>query len=58
MTLDPSLSTAKAAPAVAQPGAGASGPTMTFGSLSTVTYAVNGVSFDMVRLPPGRFVDG
>jgi formylglycine-generating enzyme required for sulfatase activity len=31
---------------------------MTFGPLSTVTYAVNGVSFDMVRLPPGRFVDG
>ena len=31
---------------------------MTFGPLSTVTYTVNGVSFDMVRLPPGRFVDG
>jgi formylglycine-generating enzyme required for sulfatase activity len=31
---------------------------MTFGPLSTVTYTVNGASFDMVRLPPGRFVDG
>jgi formylglycine-generating enzyme required for sulfatase activity len=31
---------------------------MTFGPLSTVTYTVNGVSFDMVRLPPGRFMDG
>jgi sulfatase modifying factor 1 len=31
---------------------------MTFGPLSTVTYTVNGVSFSMVRLPPGRFVDG
>jgi formylglycine-generating enzyme required for sulfatase activity len=31
---------------------------MIFGPLSTTTYAVNGVSFDMVRLPPGRFVDG
>ena len=31
---------------------------MTFGPLSTVTYTVNGVSFDMVRLPPGRFVGG
>jgi sulfatase modifying factor 1 len=31
---------------------------MTFGPLSAVTYAVNGVSFDMVRLPPGRFMDG
>ena len=31
---------------------------MTFGPLSTVTYAINDVSFDMVRLPPGRFVDG
>jgi hypothetical protein len=30
---------------------------MTFGPLSTVTYAVNGTSFDMVRLPPGRFVE-
>jgi formylglycine-generating enzyme required for sulfatase activity len=31
---------------------------MIFGPLSTTTYAVNGVSFDMVRLPPGRFIDG
>jgi formylglycine-generating enzyme required for sulfatase activity len=31
---------------------------MTFGPISTVTYTVNGVSFDMVRLPPGRFMDG
>jgi len=31
---------------------------MTFGPLATVTYTVNGASFDMVRLPPGRFVDG
>ena len=28
------------------------------GPLSTVRYAVNGVRFDMVRVPPGRFVDG
>jgi formylglycine-generating enzyme required for sulfatase activity len=31
---------------------------MSFGPLSTTTYTVNGASFDMVRLPPGRFVDG
>jgi formylglycine-generating enzyme required for sulfatase activity len=31
---------------------------MIFDPLSTVTYAVNGASFDMVRLPPGRFIDG
>jgi formylglycine-generating enzyme required for sulfatase activity len=31
---------------------------MSFGPLSTTTYAVSGVSFDMVRLPPGRFMDG
>jgi formylglycine-generating enzyme required for sulfatase activity len=31
---------------------------MIFGPLSTTTYAINGASFDMVRLPPGRFVDG
>jgi formylglycine-generating enzyme required for sulfatase activity len=31
---------------------------MIFGPLSTVTYTVNGDSFSMVRLPPGRFVDG
>ena len=30
----------------------------TFGPLSTVRYTVGGVSFDMVRVPPGRFVDG
>jgi hypothetical protein len=30
----------------------------TFGPLSTVRYAVNGVHFDMVRVPPGRFIDG
>jgi formylglycine-generating enzyme required for sulfatase activity len=29
-----------------------------FGPLSTVRYEVNGVSFDMVRVPPGRFMDG
>jgi len=29
-----------------------------FGPLSTVRYTVYGVSFDMVRVPPGRFVDG
>ena len=31
---------------------------MTFGPLSTTTYTVNGVSFDMVRIPTGRFMDG
>ena len=31
---------------------------MTFGPLSTTTYTVNGASFDMVCLPPGRFMDG
>ena len=31
---------------------------MTFGPLSTVTYTVNGASFSMVRIPPGRFMDG
>jgi formylglycine-generating enzyme required for sulfatase activity len=30
----------------------------TFGPLSTTRITVNGVSFDMVRVPPGRFVDG
>ena len=30
----------------------------TFGPLSTVRYTVNGVDFDMVRVPPGRFLDG
>ena len=29
-----------------------------FGLLSTVRYTVNGVDFDMVRVPPGRFGDG
>jgi formylglycine-generating enzyme required for sulfatase activity len=29
-----------------------------FGPLSTTRTAVNGVSFDMARVPPGRFVDG
>jgi formylglycine-generating enzyme required for sulfatase activity len=29
-----------------------------FGPLSTVRYTVDGVDFDMVRVPPGRFVDG
>ncbi len=31
---------------------------MTFGPLSTTRYVVNGVPFDTVRVPPGRFVDG
>jgi len=30
----------------------------TFGPLSTTRTTVNGVSFDMARVPPGRFVDG
>ena len=29
-----------------------------FGPLSTIRYVVNGVVFDMVRVPPGCFVDG
>jgi formylglycine-generating enzyme required for sulfatase activity len=29
-----------------------------FGPLSTTRHSVNGVAFDMVRVPPGRFVDG
>jgi formylglycine-generating enzyme required for sulfatase activity len=33
-------------------------PPRTFGPLSTTRTTVNGVSFDMVRVPPGRFVDG
>ena len=33
-------------------------PLPTFGPLSTVRYTVDGVDFDMVRVPPGRFVDG
>ena len=28
------------------------------GPLSTVRYTVNGVDFDMVRVPPGRLIDG
>jgi formylglycine-generating enzyme required for sulfatase activity len=32
--------------------------TPTFGPLSTVRYVVGGVDFDMVKVPPGRFVDG
>ena len=37
---------------------GSRAPSTSFGPLSTVRYAVNGVHFDMVRVPPGRFVDG
>ena len=37
---------------------GSRAPSTSFGPLSTVRYAVNGVSFDMVRVPPGRFLDG
>jgi formylglycine-generating enzyme required for sulfatase activity len=37
---------------------GSRAPSTSFGPLSTVRYAVNGVSFDMVRVPPGRFIDG
>ena len=37
---------------------GSRAPSTSFGPLSTVRYAVNGVDFDMVRVPPGRFVDG
>jgi formylglycine-generating enzyme required for sulfatase activity len=33
-------------------------PLPAFGPLSMTTYTVNGVSFDMARLPPGRFMDG
>jgi formylglycine-generating enzyme required for sulfatase activity len=33
-------------------------PPRTFGPLSTTRYVVNGVPFDTVRVPPGRFVDG
>ncbi len=32
-------------------------PPRTFGPLSTTRYVVNGVAFDTVRVPPGRFVD-
>ena len=37
---------------------GSRAPSALSGPLSTVRYTVNGVSFDMVRVPPGRFVDG
>jgi sulfatase modifying factor 1 len=33
-------------------------PPRAFGPLSTTRYTASGVSFDMVRVPPGRFVDG
>jgi formylglycine-generating enzyme required for sulfatase activity len=33
-------------------------PHSTFGPLSTTRYVVNGVSFDTICVPPGRFVDG
>jgi formylglycine-generating enzyme required for sulfatase activity len=33
-------------------------PPRAFGPLSTTRITVNGVSFDMARVPPGRFVDG
>jgi formylglycine-generating enzyme required for sulfatase activity len=37
---------------------GSRAPEAPFGPLSTVRYTVNGVDFDMVRVPPGRFIDG
>jgi formylglycine-generating enzyme required for sulfatase activity len=37
---------------------GSRAPSTLSGPLSTVRYTVNGVSFDMVRVPPGRFIDG
>ena len=37
---------------------GSRAPSISFGPLSTVRYTVNGVRFDMVRVPPGRFIDG
>ena len=33
-------------------------PSALSGPLSTVRYDINGVRFDMVRVPPGRFIDG
>jgi formylglycine-generating enzyme required for sulfatase activity len=33
-------------------------PPRTFGPLSTARYTANGVAFDTIRVPPGRFVDG
>ena len=37
---------------------GSRAPSTPSGPLSTVRYDINGVRFDMVRVPPGRFVDG
>ena len=37
---------------------GSRAPSTLSGPLSTVRYTVNGVHFDMVRVPPGRFIDG
>jgi formylglycine-generating enzyme required for sulfatase activity len=37
---------------------GSRAPSITFGPLSTVRYTVDGVDFDMVQVPPGRFIDG
>ena len=37
---------------------GSRAPSASSGPLSTVRYTVNGVDFDMFRVPPGRFVDG
>ena len=37
---------------------GSRAPSAPFGPLSTVRYTVDGVDFDMVRVPPGRFLDG
>jgi formylglycine-generating enzyme required for sulfatase activity len=37
---------------------GSRAPAAPFGPLSTVRYTVSGVDFDMVRVSPGRFVDG
>jgi formylglycine-generating enzyme required for sulfatase activity len=37
---------------------GSRAPSAPFGPLSTVRYTVNGVDFDMLRVPPGRFIDG
>jgi formylglycine-generating enzyme required for sulfatase activity len=37
---------------------GSRAPEAPFGPLSTVRYTVNGVDFDMVLVPPGRFIDG
>ena len=37
---------------------GSRAPSTLSGPLSTVQYVVNGVHFDMVRVPPGRFIDG